>query len=384
MAAAQDGPVPLSYSQERMWLIQSLDPENTAYNMAAGMRISGALAVDALSQALDILHQRHEILRSTISWPTISRCRRSSPGRDPRSRLSICPIVARRRSDWPRRWASTPFDLAIGPVVRTTLFRPAASEHLLVMVLHHIAGDQWSIGVLGRELAQLYNGLRPRRSGGARAAFDQLSRLCALAADPAPSRRNSSVSSPIGDNSWPTCGLGAADRSTSGAAARLAGHVLSGADPRPADRPDGAAGPSGRLHAIHDHAGRLRHAALSDHRSGRHTDRRAGGKSHRKPPPKALSVPSSTRWCCGVDLSGNPTFGDLLLRVRATALDALAQQDVSFDRLVQDIRQRRDSNRAPLAQVLLNVTNAPMHGIDLRRSRLEAGARSIAAERNSS
>ena len=65
-----------------------------------------------------------------------------------------------------------------------------------------------------------------------------------------------------------------------------------------------------------------------------------------------------------VDLSGDPTFHDLLLRVRATALDAFAHQDVSFDRLVQEIRQRRDTNRAPLVQVLLNIANAPMHGIE--------------------
>ena len=60
------GPVPLSYSQERMWLIQSLDPENTAYNMAFAVRITGPLAADALARAFEMLVQRHEILRTTI------------------------------------------------------------------------------------------------------------------------------------------------------------------------------------------------------------------------------------------------------------------------------------------------------------------------------
>ena len=163
-AAPGAGPVPLSYSQERMWLIQSLDPANTAYNMAFALRIRGQLDGKALSDALDELSRRHDILRSTVRLANGEPLQEIEPWAggaleivDLRAAGIDAASEALRRAE---AVARTPFDLASGPVIRANLFRTGHDDHLLSVTLHHIAGDQWSIGVMGREWASLYNNLR--------------------------------------------------------------------------------------------------------------------------------------------------------------------------------------------------------------------------------
>jgi len=365
-AAARAGVAPLSFSQERMWLIQSLDPQNTAYNIPAAIWIDGPLDADALSAAIDAVHARHDMLRCRVRLENGAPRQTIAPAAGPV--LSVRDLrgdgdgadraaLAQAAAD-----AAVPFDLAQGPVIRACLYRTGPARHLLAVVLHHIAADQWSLGVIGRELGALYSAAR----GGAAPA---------------------SAAAPITYQDyavWQRTEFGAAEmaRQLSFWRAQLAGVP---AIELPTDRPradlptlNGAflqVPIPADLMAGLDRLGRgagstlfmtmLAAFALLLHRLSGQTDIAVGV-------PVANRTQSATDALVGtfvntlvlrVDLAGNPAFADLLQRVRATALDAFAHQDISFDRLVQELAPVRDPSRAPLAQVLFNVTNAPMHGI---------------------
>jgi amino acid adenylation domain-containing protein len=364
-AAAHDGPVPLSYSQERMWLIQSLNPATTAYNMVSALRLRGRLDIEALSESFDELYLRHEILRSNVRLLNGRPMQEVEPWR----KTSLAVEDLRADKDGPSRAleqagleARKPFDLHRDPVIRVRLFRTESDTHVLIMVLHHIAGDQWSFGVLGRELATLYN----RRRQGIR-----------LPLEPLPvTYRDYAV--------WQRSGAIAAEfeRQLSfwrRRLANLAPLILTTDRLRPKiwtlngayfDRAIPAELIAKLQRFSRDSGGTLfmtMFAAFAAmlHRITGQTDIPIGV-------PVANRTHSEIEGLVGTfvntlvlrtDLSENPTFNGLLQRVRATALEAFAHQDVSFDRLVQEIGQRGDRDRAPLAQVLFNVANAPMHGL---------------------
>ena len=365
VALLHPGAVPLSYSQERMWLIQSLDPQNTAYNMAFALRITGPLRIEGLARAFEILVQRHEIFRTTIRLADDRPVQEVQPWTERALELVDCQTegetAAMRAAE---AEAKRPFDLAQGPVIRATLYRTNAEMHLLTIALHHVAGDQWSMGVLGRELALLYNGMLSD-------ALPALAPLAISYRDYAVWQRNAAFAPEF-------------ERQLSYWREQLADlPVLD----LPTDRPRpllpslrGAFLDAPLSDALLDGLARLGLEANSTafmtmlatfasllHRLTGQTDIPIGV-------PVANRTQSATENLIGtfvntlvmrIDLSLNPSFRALLLRVRAIALDAFAHQDISFDRLVQEIGQRRDANRAPLAQVLFNVTNAPMHGIAL-------------------
>jgi amino acid adenylation domain-containing protein len=123
-----------------------------------------------------------------------------------------------------------------------------------------------------------------------------------------------------------------------------------------------AARPQVGRHAIHDDAHGVRDTAASDDWPGGHPDRRTGSESLQGTTEGLVGTFVNTL-VLRTDLSGNPSFEHALQRVRTIALEAFAHQDIPFDWLVQALGQRRDTNRAPLAQIMFNVTNAPMHGI---------------------
>ncbi len=259
--------------------------------------------------------------------------------------------------------ARTPFDLAQGPVIRSQLFHTGEQSSLLSLVLHHVAGDQWSIGVLGRELAALYNaGL-----GGRQIKLPTLP----------VSYRDYSL--------WQRSGLLGPefDRQLIYWRQKLANLPFA---ELPTDRPrprlpslrggfyQVAIPPSliGRVEQVGRSAGStlfmtmLAAFATLLHRTTGQEDIPIGV-------PVANRSQSATEGLVGTfvntlvlrtDLSGNPSFGHALQRLRATTLEAFAHQDIPFDWLVQTLGQRRDISRAPLAQILFNVTNAPMHGIE--------------------
>ncbi len=365
-AVSRAGPAPLSFSQERMWLIQSLDPQNTAYNIPAAVWIGGPLDTEALSAAFDALHRRHDMLRSTVRLENGQPRQTIAPAAGPA--LSMLDLraegdgadavaLAMAAAD-----AATAFDLARGPVMRARLYRTGLARYLLAVVLHHIAGDQWSLGVIGRDLSALY---RAARAGAAPT----------LAAPPI-SYQDYAL--------WQRTEVGEAEMARQLSFWRRQLADLPALElPTDRTRPDLPSLNGAFVHVpipdelmvglerLGRRAGStlfmtmLAAFALLLHRMSGQTDIAVGV-------PVANRTQSATDALVGtfvntvvlrIDLSGNPAFADLLQRVRASALDAFANQDISFDRLVQELAAGRDPRRAPLAQVLFNVTNAPMHGI---------------------
>ncbi|HEY9509926.1 MAG TPA: condensation domain-containing protein, partial [Verrucomicrobiae bacterium] len=153
--------IPLSFAQQRLWLLDQLEPNSALYNVPLAIELHGALDVTALQSALDQLVSRHEILRTRFN------CDEEVPMQlvDDESRVKISfhdftSADSATREENARRALHTevtrPFDLALGPVVRAALFRIEPERHWLALTFHHIVSDEWSLKVCLRELTALY------------------------------------------------------------------------------------------------------------------------------------------------------------------------------------------------------------------------------------
>ncbi|WP_176516653.1 non-ribosomal peptide synthetase [Pseudomonas faucium] len=155
-AQAEREQLPLSFAQERQWLLWKLDPASTAYHIPSVLRLQGPLDVAALNQAFDQLIERHESLRTAFTLD----------GAQPRQQvlapwslaLQAQPLAGAAREAFAHNLLGQPFDLASGRLLRVGLAQVAADEHLLVLVQHHIVSDAWSMQVMVRELCALYQG----------------------------------------------------------------------------------------------------------------------------------------------------------------------------------------------------------------------------------
>lgn len=144
----------LSAGQRRLWFLQRLDPADASYNMPVALRIRGRLDERALEAALTTITERHDVLRGRyVEDDDGNPVRLVTPAGPALERISTTDVraaVAER--------ANRPFDLAAGPVARFTLIETAPDDHVLCLVVHHIAADGWSVDVLLRELDTLYRG----------------------------------------------------------------------------------------------------------------------------------------------------------------------------------------------------------------------------------
>ncbi|WP_329102155.1 amino acid adenylation domain-containing protein [Micromonospora sp. NBC_01699] len=149
--------LPASSTQRRLWMLDQLNPDSAAYNIAWSVRLTGELRVDALELALSWLVDRHEVLRTTftsvdgepaqlVSPPWAVQLPVTEPAGDPAAE-AVQVLAAESRA---------PFDLSRGPLLRARLVRSAPDEHLLVLVVHHIIADGWSFETVFRELAHGY------------------------------------------------------------------------------------------------------------------------------------------------------------------------------------------------------------------------------------
>jgi hypothetical protein len=155
----QAGPVPLSFAQQRLWFLQQLEPASAAYNIPVAYRLKGVLDVVALERALEALVGRHEVLRTTFADAEDAPVQVVAP--TARVTLPVVDLSASRDPEREARRAAAAearaaFDLERGPVLRCKLLRLAPCDHVLVLTVHHIASDGWSMGVLLRELGALY------------------------------------------------------------------------------------------------------------------------------------------------------------------------------------------------------------------------------------
>ncbi|MDE2447707.1 MAG: amino acid adenylation domain-containing protein, partial [Gammaproteobacteria bacterium] len=157
--AARDRPLPLSFAQERLWILaQAEKSASSAYHVPMALRLHGAIDADALERALNALVRRHEALRTTFFQVDGVPMQRITPAARIRVALSRADFRA-NTGDWAaalNREFATAFDLEAGPLFRGWLARVGELEYILLITMHHIVTDGWSLGVIGNELAALY------------------------------------------------------------------------------------------------------------------------------------------------------------------------------------------------------------------------------------
>jgi acyl carrier protein len=165
LARPRQGDIPLSFAQQRLWFLDQLEPGSSVYNCPTAVRLQGELDVRALSNALNEVVRRHEVLRTTIEtehgkpWQriaeqaSIAMVERDLSGFEPEQGLQVAQQIAAEE-------ARQPFDLAKGPLLRSTLLRLSEQDHVLLLTLHHIVTDGWSMGILLKEVTAIYEAYR--------------------------------------------------------------------------------------------------------------------------------------------------------------------------------------------------------------------------------
>jgi amino acid adenylation domain-containing protein len=376
-ASGDGGERPLSFAQRRLWFLHRVDPASPAYNIPVAVELEGELAAAALAAALGALVERHQVLRacfpaSAEGEPLLRTAPAAAACALPCVDLAALPPA--RGGDEARRLAAgaarRPFDLARGPLLRALLLRLGAARHRIVLVLHHVAGDGWSLGVMVAELAAHYRGAAAAPAGGRPAAA--LPPLPVQYADYAAWQQGW----------WSGGGMvalaGYWQRQLAGAPPLL---ELPGGRARPAAA-SGQGAALGRTLApalAGEIAGLARRSsatlfmtllaafqALLAIRTGASdvvvgTD--VAGRN--RPELEPLVGFFINQLALRTDLRGDPSFEVLLGRVREVTLAAFAHQEMPFDRLVDLLRLPRSLAQAPLFQVKLVLHNLPAGRFDL-------------------
>uniref|UniRef100_UPI003B3A4085 amino acid adenylation domain-containing protein n=1 Tax=Longimicrobium sp. TaxID=2029185 RepID=UPI003B3A4085 len=366
----RSGPLALSFAQQRLWFIEQMQGVGAAYHIPMRLRLRGDLDRGALVRSLDRIVARHEALRTTFPAVDGEPVQHIAPVGESGFQLVEHDLRAQADAeDALRRLAqdeaSAPFDLAHGPLFRGRLIRMAADDHVLLLTMHHIVSDGWSMGVLYRELSALYAAQREGREAS-------LPKLPVQYADYAAWHRRW-VEGPVLEAQaeyW--------TRTLAGAPELL---ELPTDHPRPARQ---------------DFAGALVKVELDDALaaalrtlSQRHGTTlfmtllagwavvlaRLSGQDD-----VVIGTPSANRGRRAiegligffvntlplrVDLSGAPTAAGLLNRVRALALEAQRYQDIPFEQVVERVHPTRSLAHAPLFQVMFTWQNAPEESPEL-------------------
>ncbi len=362
-------PLPLSYSQQRMWFIQQLAPEATAYNLLFVSRQRGSLKIPVLRQVVDLLARRHEAFRTTFAMTNNGLVQRIAPWQPPHlAEIDLRRLPKEQREEEARRLAeeegAQPFDLERGPLARISVLRLDHEDHILVLNMHHIVGDQWSFGILGRDFAAYYNALCQNLPIPDTALPVQY-------ADYATWQRRCLTDEALRDQ----------ERYWIGALQDLPILYLPTDFPRPSTQTFRGSYcsidiPQSLIEQLKSFGSRRQVTSfmtmlacfqlLLSRYSGQ-TDVAVGS-------PIANRTQMAMEQLIGtfvntlvfrLDLSGNPTFLELVERVKEAALGAFANQDYPFDRLVDTLQVQRDPSMAPLVQVLFNLVNAPIGDIQL-------------------
>ena len=360
-----DQPRQLSYPQQRLWFLDQLLPDRPTYNMAYAYRLRGSLDVEALRQALSNIVRRHEVLRTEIvaaDGAAHLRIASDITLEVPVTDLSACTEAEREPQAW--RLASSevrrPFDLGSAPLLRVRLLRLDSAEHWLVLCLHHVVNDDWSFDVLWQELDACYQAslrgidpalpaLRIQYADFAAWQHDQLN-AGRLDGQLEYWRRQLGRRRPMLD--LQTDRPRPAEKAYRGDVRTLTvpGHI-SEALRRLAQRCDAtlymvlAAAFKTLLH---------RYTGQDEVVIGTTI---AGRRQQEVEPLIGFFI---NNLVLRTDLSGDPSFRDLIDRVREVALAAYANQDAPFERVIEELRPDRDPSRTPLFDVLLVLHKTPV------------------------
>lgn len=370
---SRDRELPLSFAQERIWFLYQLEPYSAAYHMTTSLRLSGELDLKALERSLSEVVRRQESLRTRFEIvegrPVVVI---DEPAPFKPAVTDLRHLAVNEREEMARHLAATeqesPFDLARGPLLRVHLLQLAEDEQVLLVTLHHIISDGWSIDILSREVVALYE------------AFSQgqpspLTELPLQYVDFAVWQKQwlqgealetqlSYWRQRLGDNTPP---------------------LQLPADRAPSDVPS-YRGANQNAVVSKDLTQALR--ALS-RREGATLfmtmvaafklllSRLSGQEDIIVGTPIAGRNRAETESLIGIflntlilrtDLSGNPTFPELLRRGREASLGAYAHQDISFEKLVKELQPDRDLSRNPFFDVMVNFINTPrrLAGLEAR------------------
>jgi amino acid adenylation domain-containing protein/non-ribosomal peptide synthase protein (TIGR01720 family) len=382
---------PLSFAQQRMWFLNQLEPDSPMYNIAAALRISGALDVAILERSLNEIVRRHEVLRARFPTAKGHPVQVIAPVDEPTFGWRIndlCALPPAEREAEAQRLAAAeaqrPFDLVSGPLFRVELLCLAEHEHILLLTLHHMVADGWSIGVLITEIATLYAALADEKP-------TPLPDLSLQYADFAAWQRQ-----------WlheeDSYGRSPLQRQLDYWKQQLGDEapVLE----LPTDRPRPAVQTFHGAHYSFDLPDEVG-PALQDLSRQEETTlfmtllaafqvllHRYSGQDD-----FCVGMPIANRNRAEIEpligffvntlvlranFDAEPSFRELLRRVRETALAAYAHQDVPFEILVEELKLARDMSRTPLFQTMFVLQSAPtaalrMPGLTLQPLEIENG-----------
>jgi aryl carrier-like protein len=380
----REGEIPLSFAQERLWFLDQLDPGKAFYNIPVAVRLGGPLDIPVLRECLSEMVRRQESLRTTFA----------DHGGRPRQVIAAAPSSAAavtcvdlsglpegaREAELTGQLAAEarrPFDLARGPLLRVLLFRLSGDDHLLVPTSHHIISDGWSMTVFLRDLAALYEaGLLGRPS--------PLAPLRLQYADYAAWQRRVLVGDVLAVHLayWREQLAGAPGLELPTDRPRPVVETFRGAQHR-------LRLPGEMVTALSDLSRRqgvtlfmtllaafqvllLRATGQEDLAIGTPVANRG------RPELEPLIGLFVNTVVLRTDLGGDPSFRELLARVRGVALGAYAHEDLPFEKLVEEIQPERDTSRNPLFQVMCVLQNQPwpelrMGGLTLTPLEVDSG-----------
>jgi amino acid adenylation domain-containing protein len=370
------GAVPVSYAQQRLWFIDQLEPGNPIYNIPQMIRLRGKLNVEALENSLNTIIQRHEALRTTFDTVDGQPVQVIAP-----TAILSVPVIdlseldeSQRELEIERRAhmeAQRPFDLARGPVLRASLLRSASEDHVLLLIMHHIVGDRWSAGVLAEELQSLYSAYVEGKSSPladlpvqyADFAVWQRSWLRGDVVEKHVSYWKQQLTGAPAVLTLPTDRPRPPLQSFRGATeARLLSKELV-SELTALSQTEGATLFMTLLAALQTLLSR--YAGQEDVVVGSPI----AGRNYAELEPLIGFFVNTL--ALRTDLSGDPSFLELLRRVKESTLNAYAHQDIPFEKLVEELQPARSLSYNPIFQVMFALQNAPLHSLQLAGMTLE-------------
>ncbi|MDY6802251.1 MAG: amino acid adenylation domain-containing protein [Cyanobacteriota bacterium] len=361
---SREKPIPLSWNQQRLWFLEQIEGSSSTYNIPAAVELVGELDLAALERSLLEIVRRHEILRTNFALLDGLPVQQIAP----ELKLNIAVIDLKSDEEvegLAMAEAQKPFDLATDPLLRVTLLRRSPSSHYLLLTLHHIISDGWSMGVLINELSQLYGAFLSK-------APSPLAELPFQYADFA-----------VWQRQW-------LSGETLETQLSYWKETLSGA-PELLELPTDRSRPPlqsfrGSSHKFHLSAELTQKLQTLAEKSGatlfmilfgafatllyRYTDREdicigTPIANRNRAETESLIGFFINTLVLRADLTGTPTFSQLLDRVRERSLEAYDRQDVPFEQIVEALQPERSLSYSPLFQVMFALQNAPMGELEL-------------------
>lgn len=358
---SKDQPLPLSFSQERLWFMDQMNPGNSYYNLSEATHLYGILDVQALKTAFKELISRHEVLRTTFKIVN----------NEPYQQIHEEPVLDFQvienfeLNHFIEREARQGFDLSTDPLLRIRLLKQGPNEHIIVVTMHHIVADAWSVQLLLKEITELYQASRNGRE-------PQVPKLPIQFADYAAWQRDAIQSEKFIQHKeyW-----------------KKQLRNYSGILEIPGDRSRPSVqtfkGKKHRIELPQDLIIQLKELSQKSDATLFMTlfasfsallSRYTGQMD------LVIGTPVANRnrfeieplIGCFVntlplrsDLSGNPTFAEFLSRIQTSTLNAYEHQDMPFEKIVELLNLRRDVSRQPLCQIVFVLQNVPMAEMEL-------------------